>query len=396
MRFIFICVVLLIVMFAGHSMYNRTKADKQLSKALGAIPNHPAAAYKHIQPILDYNDAVSLGKISKSAVRFRDSLSKGIVELLESRPAPADTSFLLAAAALDVLDQLGQDSTTDTTAAKSKIVQAARDSMEAVRDHGELNAWDTLVAFFNKLGTEGRIPPDAFDNFQQWMAAVRAVERRPIGLRNAIEHATQHTQNALRKVGIAMPAAQGVYVAAPPAVLDDYDLIEAELLLNQAQGAIGFFEGQFKEPGTPPELMGLRAKIEHNKGAFKLAHLMQQGRRLREYSSSYIAELTISPKSAATPTTMEMFGAFVNGSRSELQAAQRLFQQSSLLASDHRNAYSALAAWNEAWLLELNNQNPAAARAAAASWGTQVNGPARSIVDAMSASERVLLIVEIP
>ena len=396
MRIILICLLVILILFTGQSIYYRSQADSIMARVLHDIPNAPAEAYRNFKPLLEFNNLLTLGKVGSAKQAFLKKMEAEITQSLDTA-VPAADYYLQARQALQALADFEKTTSMDTKPARKAIVQRAKDSMTRVRDRGTLAAWDGLLALFDDLNRDSLISPGVFDDYDKWIAEVKAVDRRPLGLRNAIDGAAGALRDALNHLGM-MPTPEGGAFAAPaPLPLDDPQLIAAEKSFTEALGQLDQFKATFRETQLPPELKWLQAKIEYDKGAIKLAHLQERGAAVKATGSNYIAELMIVPNTTVVPSTPEMVGAFINGTQGAFEGVEQMFPLATTVPDASRRAGSALAAWADAQLLtQMGGGDPAAARARAESWIAGVGEPAAAVGKAMHDSPRALIITQVP
>ena len=394
MRIVSFLILILILLLTAHVIYYRSKADKLLAKALRELPRAPAQSYKIIQPVLDYGDLETLGKAGAARNAYLKRMEQSMNDSFSGGPT-AET-YDQALQAVQALVSLRKQTRVDTSAIQAAIVQQAKDSAPRLREQGTLNAWDAMIRFFDHLKQNDLIPFSVFENFDVWVAGVKAVPRRPLGLRDAINNTSACIRDALQHLGLMATSAAGPIIQPAPVALADKQLIAAELAFNQGLAALNRFQQLFKEPQLPPELIALKAKIEYNKGAIKLAHIQDRGPRLSDMGSNYISELLIRPGVLTVPTTSEMVMSFGQGTQMAFDGAEQYFIQASTLPDPLRRAYVALAIWGKAMLLAATGQDQPDLRAQAGQWAAGASGSAAAIVRAMQSSRRVLIIVQLP
>ncbi len=396
MRFVAILLLILAVMFGGHAIYYRGKTDSLLTKTLNQLPDNPKSAYHQFKTIMKYNNFLTMGKVDGAHTAFLDRLERTIIRELKLFPPPA-SSFQQAREASDVLATYRSATGKDIRPIRDGIVQAAKDAMPVVRDGGTLSAWHAMIAFFLTLEEQSQVPPSVFDNFEAWMVVVKKEEQRPMGLRDAISHASGAFQNAFASLGLSSRARGGPYVLELPHTLSDNQLINAENEFNSALAALIAFERMFGE-SNPRELNGLRAKLTYNKGVLKAAHLLERGDMARTMGTGYVANIILGEghQGAHLPTVSQMYGSFINGAIGDFETAMRFFAGDELDNPDLRRAYNALAAWGWAMLDQATGLDPGEHRRLAGQWANGITQPAaRQIIEAMQSSPRPLALVRL-
>lgn len=396
MRFVAILLLVLAVLFGAHAIYYRGKTDSLLTKTLNQLPDNPKSAYHHFKPIMRYNNFTTMGKVDDAHAAFLDRLERTIIRELKLSPPPAG-SFQQAREAVDVLASYRSATGKDIRPIRDGIVQAAKDAMPVVRDGGTLSAWHAMEAFFLTLEEKSQVPPSVFDDFEAWMKYVEEVLERPMGLRDALTHASGAFQNAFASLGLSSQARGGPYVLELPHTLSDNQLINAENQFNSALAGLINFERLFGER-NPPELSGLRAKLIYNKGILKAAHLLERGDMARTMGTGYIADILLGEghQGEALPTVSEMYGSFKNGARGDFSSAMEYFTYDKHENPDLRRAYNALAAWGWAMLDQATGDDPGEHRRLAGQWAAGITLPAaRQIIQAMQTSPRPLALVRL-
>ena len=396
MRFVVICLLILAIMFLGHSIYSRSRVNKLLDQAVGQLPASPTQSYNTMKQVFEFNNLVSMGKSGAAEQTYLRTVRQTLTQAL-ANPAVGAANFDQAQEALRVLKDFQQRTGLDTRQAQTAITQAAKDATARIKEQGTLSAWNGMLSFFKTMNEAGLIPPLVFEDFNAWLAEVEKVPRRPLGLRDAIVNASAALSSALGQIGMTASRQDGAFVLAPPTPLTDQQLIAAEKALNQGLEALNQFKSLFKESRTPPELAGLQAKILYNRAALKLAHLQERGSSINASGSNYIADLLIQPGTATVPTVAEMVSAFIQGAQGDFQQAGQFFPQAASLPEPLRQAYAALAAWGEGLLAAfMPGVAQASIFAKAEGLTAGVGGSAAAIPQAMRASQRVLMIVQAP
>ena len=395
MRFVVICLLILVITFLGHTIYYRSRTQQLLNEAVAMLPGHPEDALKKLEPALKYNDMVALGKVGEAAGRFKTELARRIQLELDVAPPAAD-AYRHATAAMDVLTTLDRDYGVATREQAETIVKAASQAMPVIRDRGTLSTWQQMIGFFVHCRDNNLIPTGVMDNLDDWLAQAGKVPLRPLGLREVREQCVNQFMTGLRALGLTASDTGGPFVMPAPERLSNQQLIAAETAFNNAQNALQNFPRLFREKDLPPELLGLQAKLCYNKAAIKTAHIQEYGDTARRSGTGYIAELLIEPTRMVVPTPQELFGAFTQGARSDFLLAQRTFQVATSLPTEFRTAYAALSIMGQALLDMAIGDSPGSLPVQAQSLGARVTGKAASIVATMNKTTRVSIIVEVP
>ena len=396
-RTVIICLLILALMFTGHSLYYRAQGDKLYRQALDELPGSATQAYNTIKPALDYNSVMMLGKVNEMGEGFLKSLEQTVARGLND-PIPTADSFINARQATDVLKMLGQQTGLKTQQAMLTITLAAKDAVPRLQAQGTLSAWDAMSKFFTNLNTTNQIPPNVFDNFGAWTAQLEAVPRRPLAVRDALQNASRSFVAGLNRLGLTDSPESGPYLLPMPSPLTDQQLIDAHKQFDQGLVDLDNFLKVFREAKLPEELLCIRAKLIYNKAALKLAHLQERGAALNNQGSGFMADLLIRTDTAVVPTASEMLGSFVGGAKLEFQAAQEIFQLATTVPEPMRRAYVALATWGEGMVVVTAGGGDSAAifqRAEQCAAGA-ASGAAATITQAMRANARVTIIVQIP
>ena len=397
MRFTTICFLILIVLFVGHSLYDRTMTDRKLAQAIGMLPGDPMGSYHVMKDALDYNRFIALGKVGDAEEKYLRALEQKMVgELKDTVPPPE--AYQQAERTLNALNELSKQTGVDVKKARVAVVQAARDSVPTLKEKGSLNAWDNMIIFFRTISANTPLIAESLPNFKTWYEELTAVPRPPFGLRDATRQASQLMTQALAQIKLPVSTNPEIAVAAAPPALGDEQLITADKAFQQAQNAITNYQNLFGETKTPTELNGLRAKIFYNMAAIKLAHFQDHKDSLPRTGSDYIAEFLIRSDTSYVPTASEMVSQWQLESQREFDEAKKYFDQATTLDESMRKAYAALSIWASGTVqvvfahAGLSPEIQTRALDAAAG----VTGPAATMIQTMKTTPRALLIVQIP
>lgn len=396
MRTIIICLLVLAILFLGHAMYDRTVADRRLAKAVEQLPGDPMGSYQTIKEPLGYNRLVAMGKIGDVQAAWLKALELKVTGEFSRQP-PAANAYPQAEQALAALDEMHATFGVNVDKLKLAIIQAARDSVPALKEKGSLKGWDNMISMFQNLSGNSSQLTGVFENFNKWFEEAKAVPRRPFGVRDAISEASQAAGNALEALGLDLSAQAGKPVAPAPANATDRQFINAEKALGSAQDALKNFMTTFGENETPQELAALRAKIAYNMGAIKLAYFQDHRANVKQAGGDYLVEFLVRTDTDTVPSPNEMVDQWQGLAQREFEEAMKYFTASTL-EGPMKQAYSALALWSNGQLATVfsNTPPPPAVQAQVAQMSAGLTGKAGEIIQALRSTPRALLIVEVP
>lgn len=396
MRTIVFCVILLILLFAGHCAYDRITADRKLNQAVVQLPYNPLEAYRLIKEVLDYSSFVSLGKVGDVEQKFLGAVQKRAVEALSS-PAPSPDIYPATEQSLGMLTEFSRQTGTNTTNLKNTLLKAARDSVPALREKGSLKAWDNMVAMFQNFSSTNVNMNAAFDDFGKWFDETKAVARRPFGLRDALNDSSEAFTRALEDLKVSTTSDKDHPLVAAPASLTDDQLIKAMKDFFQAQQAIDNFQSLFGETKIPTELRAMHAKIAFNQGAIKLAHFQDRKATIMQTGSDFMVEFQVRSDTSYVPTASEMVSKWQEVAASDFRIAQESFPQAASIDEPMRHALAAAAIWSEGnvWTAIMGG-NSFEARSRATQMARGLSGPAGEVVHMFQSTPRAVLIVCVP
>lgn len=404
MRVITFCVLLLLILFLGHSIYDRTTASRKLTQANQMLPIDPEESYRVIKEALDYNRLVALGKIGAVENEYLKNIEQKFVVALKNDP-PQAPIYPAMEKAIVVLDQLGRQTGKNTREVRNTILKAARDSVPVLQEKGSLEAWDRMREVFQRLGQDPAMMAEVFDDYTAWFAKVQAVPRRPIGLRDTIKLVRNDMLQTLSQLHLTAAGPTDCEVAPAPSPtadgLADSQLIEAEKIMTHATDATGHFKENFNEKDIAPELCQYRVILHYNKAAIKLAHFQDRKRTLYKTSSDYIIEVMIQPNTSpdSVPSPSELVGAFVMGAKGEFNEIEKNYLDRTTYYDDSMKlALRALFKWTDSQIDTSFADHPqmTPAQTEALQSGAELTGPAAAIIQAMKQNSRALIITRIP
>lgn len=398
MRTVVILAIILLIMFAGNSFYSRSVAQHKLNDAVSLIPADPLGSYRTIKEVLDYNRMVALGKIGDVEAEYLKELERKVVVAL-SATKPDPEIYPETDAAIAALGQFSQQTGIKVKEARVRIVKAARDSVTALKDKGRLRAWDNMIAMFQSLSGDPDLMGLVFEgNFQKWFDEIKAVPRRPFGVRDALNDAVRDASIALDDIKLHAAETGEPPVATAPAELTDNQLIAAEKHFGQGQGEIINFQNQFAETDkTPAELCGIQAKLAYDKAAIKLAHFQDRKETINKTGSDYLTEFLIRSDTSEVPSASEMVSSWSQNARSGFQESRAIFLKTTGMDESMQKAYCALSLWSEGTLNSVFAPNANEPLHAQALQGTEtLSAPAAKVIKTMQENPRVLLITELP
>lgn len=396
MRFVGFCLILLALMFAGHSLYSRAQINKMLGRSLEEMNYSPGRAIESFKPIMGMSRIVALGKVGEAETTFLTNLERTVLSGL-NEPAPTQESFRRASQGMGALKLIMQKSGIDTRERQKKIALAAKEAVPRLQQQGTLRAWDEMMEFFTELHDQGDLPEGVITNYDEWLAQMQAVPRRPMGVRDTLQRAGSSMASALNLLGLTPSTGPGQMLAPAPAPLSDQQLIEADRMFAAGVQDLNLFPPTFHEQALPPELLGAQARLLFNLGSLKLAHVQDRGAMLGSMASGFMAHLLIRTDTTVVPTPGEMIGAFLQGAQGDFDQAARLFANASDLTDGQKRACMALCEWSKGLLLAESNRNEAARCMQLAT--NMVRPPAQAdeaIVKAMQSGRRALIFVQTP
>ncbi len=382
-------------------LYMRKQIDEELERAAASMSSSPRMAYQDFHHVLEGSDLLTLGRISEARNQFIDRLDEAVKRPLRLRPAP-DSAYSVAREAIDILQELEHEYGVDTEITRNLIVIAVKESAQSQLEEGTLSGWQGLQSFFRALEAKGLVPRHLIENYDEWIANIRNVERRPLGLRDAIHRVAQCLQLAFNQLPPLSPASAGQPPVAPlPFPLSDDGLILADRHLREGLIALRQFDYDFPDPPTPePILLQLRGQILFNRASMKLAHVRERGRTPLQLGTDFITDSILRPPGAQlaeVPPPHRMYELFLSHTRAEFEEAIRAFDAAVGLDESLRQAYLALSYAELAMLDELEQIDPGTNRALSEERITQVTGGVgRRVIDQLRQRNQPLMIVRMP
>lgn len=396
MRLIAVCIFILICLFAGHCAYDRITADRKLNQALHLLPLSPVEAYRTIKEVLDYSHFVSLGKVGEVERKFLDAVQRDYEGGLGS-PQPMAEIFPATEQAIGMLNDFTRQTGTSTTGVRNALLKAAYNSIPALKEKGTLKAWDNMVSMFQTLSGSPANPGAVLENFNKWFEEIKTVPRRPFGLRDALNEATDSFGKALDALKLSVGTDKDHPLAAAPPALTDNQAINAMKLFAQAGGALDNFQSLFGETKIPAELRGIHAKIDFNLGAVKLAHFQDHKNTIALTGSDFLVEFLVRSDTSEVPSAGEMASTMHQAAKGNFQGAQESFPLAESIDEPMRRALAAAAIWAEGMMDDYQSgQVSFEKRSRTMRMANGLTGAAAEVVKTIQSTPRAMFIVQAP
>lgn len=328
MRFAgFLCIVLIALFVVQFKIYGGKSEEAYNAAAAAMTAKGPIAAYDAFKPAFKYGNLETLGKADRMRNKFLDMIVRETVDPM--RKGNPDLVWVgRLEDALDVLKRAADEQKLDVKSRQKEILKAVAEARPQLQESMDLPAWDRMSVLIAKLPERGFAPDDFRPALDAMVAEYGKVDRRGIGLRDAIARATAHLKSGVELLGVQTPAGGPAdpLLSALPEKIKSKNMIDADKAFNDGLAVCLQFGATFHEPDLTPELRLARAKLTYNLAAMRLHHLMTQGPKMLSDPSDYVVSLFVRPNTTEVPSEGEIYGAYINQLNEGIGASARMFE----------------------------------------------------------------------
>ncbi|MBI1784254.1 hypothetical protein HYR69_03845, partial [Candidatus Sumerlaeota bacterium] len=326
MKYAAIALLIALVIMGIETKVYREKTTKAYNTAIAFLPDDPDKGYQAIQSTLVYSNFTTLGLSHELQAKFFEMVrERALANLNVQKGLETNWPIVIANAlrvlhtarenqklASDIRAQIGQDQHT--------LLAAAKTASESLPDKVSLAAWDRAMTSFDTIQKNGWVPDSELNDYEQWLAGLRQVDRRGIALRETVQVVSGHFGAGVKALGLSAseaPADPVIGILQKP--LRDGALLDAERNFQKAEDLCHQFGRKFNNGEIPPELKPIWLKCLFNHASMRVAHLVDRGPSLGSQISMYLLEMYVTPAADAIPSDSEVYGAFINTTMEELE-----------------------------------------------------------------------------
>ncbi len=346
MRIISFLILLAVAIFCVEAFIFRGQCDSTFQGAVGYLPDRPDEALKAIKPIFTYSDITTFGKAGETEEKFFAAMRDKITGELESPKVNDQQWPNKLEANLRVLTEAQSGLNYSTEKRRAEIVEAVQKAEPRLREQVGLAAWDNLVAKMDRARDQAWIPVGSMNGAEEWIQGLHAVDRKAIGLREAMSNAKGAFVRGISALGLKpSEKPDDPWIGALAKPVSDKQLIVAQEAFAGGEGACNWFQNSFHE--LTPELQAMWAKLRFNRAAINVAHLADLGTAGSSKASDYLIKLYITPNRETIPTDGEIYGAFLGSVSADLDGMVRYFDGQASSDTAESFVWRALGHWTQ-------------------------------------------------
>lgn len=277
MRLTSFLVIILLIIFTAHYLFQVRKLDRVYNESSKQMPTDVTGAIKTFEPALKIKDLDTFGKASETRKAWTSQLMRAGIELL-NRPTFSNFDEQNLFLALKELGQTSILSAPERAAAQEQIVERMSQTPATLAAEGFLADFDQFIRFLERLEKEPILDAALQPRIPEILAEARKIDRYPIALRTVEFESAKAIRDGLQYLSLPVPQGPAVVALPPNANASNWNPGPAESSFLHARGVVDQFIKDWAPNPLPPQIGRLAAISRFNMAMTRLAYSVVSAR----------------------------------------------------------------------------------------------------------------------